>query len=187
VLATQNPIDMEGTYPLPEAQRDRFTARISMGYPDRASEVAMLGDHAALDPLDALQPVSDATHVRAVIGAVRRVYVSDAVKAYAVDLAEASRRAPEFRLGASPRATLQLLRAAKAWAAMNGREYVIPDDVQYLLGPTLAHRMLLTAEAHVSGRSPGETLVRIGQTVPIPGAGGPAGTHTADAATRGAR
>ncbi len=170
VLATQNPIDMEGTYPLPEAQRDRFTARISMGYPDRHAEIAMLGDHAAADPLDSLRPVSDATQVRALISAVRAVHVSEAIKAYAVDLAEATRRAPEIRLGASPRATLQLLRAAKAWAALEGREYVIPDDLQYLLANVLAHRLLLTAEAHISGRSAADLLGRIVQSTPIPGA-----------------
>ncbi len=172
VLATQNPVDMEGTYPLPEAQRDRFTARVSMGYPDRAAEIAMLAEHAALDPLDTLRPVSDATEVRALIGAVRQVFVSDAIKAYAVDLAEGTRRAGEFRLGASPRATLQLLRASKAWAAIGGREYVIPDDIQYLLSAVLSHRMLLTAEAHVAGRTASDVLGRLIQVTPIPtGAG----------------
>lgn len=175
VLATQNPVDMEGTYPLPEAQRDRFTARVSMGYPDRGAEIAMLGEHAAVDPLDSLQPVSDATEVRTLIAAVRSVYVSEAVKAYAVDLAEATRRAGEVRLGASPRATLQLLRAAKAWAALAGREYVVPDDLQYLLGPVLGHRLLLTAEAHVAGRTTADILNRIAHTTPIPVATGPAG------------
>jgi MoxR-like ATPase len=174
VLATQNPIDMEGTYPLPEAQRDRFTARISMGYPDRMSEIAMLNEHAALDPLHALRPVSDATEVRALIGAVRSVYVSEAIKAYAVDLAEATRRATEVRLGASPRATLQLLRAGKAWAALGGREYVIPDDLQYLLNSVLGHRLLLTAEAHVAGRSTTDILTRISRNTPIPAAAGSA-------------
>jgi MoxR-like ATPase len=172
VLATQNPIDMEGTYPLPEAQRDRFTARISMGYPDRAAEIAMLGEHAAIDPLDSLPSVSDATEVRSLISAVRSVYVSEAVKAYAVDLAEATRRAAEVRLGASPRATLQLLRAAKAWAALGGREYVIPDDLQFLLAPVFAHRLLLTAEAHVAGRTPNDLLTRVVQHTPIPAAAG---------------
>src|SRR5512140_3571257 len=172
VLATQNPIDMEGTYPLPEAQRDRFTARISMGYPDRTAEIAMLSEHASLDPLEGLHPVSDATEVRALIGAVRSVYVSESIKAYAVDLAEGTRRAAEVRLGASPRATLQLLRASKAWAALGGREYVIPDDLQYLLSPVLGHRLLLTAEAHVAGRSTGDLLARIGHTTPIPSAAG---------------
>jgi MoxR-like ATPase len=170
VLATQNPIDMEGTYPLPEAQRDRFTARVSMGYPDRNAEIAMLGEHAAVDPLDTLQPVSDATEVRSLIGAVRSVYVSESIKAYAVDLAEATRRAAEVRLGASPRATLQLLRASKAWAALAGREYVIPDDLQYLLGSVLGHRLLLTAEAHVAGRTTGDVLERIARATPIPAA-----------------
>jgi MoxR-like ATPase len=170
VLATQNPIDMEGTYPLPEAQRDRFTARISMGYPDRGSEIQMLGEHAAIDPLESLRPVSDAAEVRAMIAMVRRVHVSDAIKAYAVDLAEATRRAPEIRLGASPRATLQLVRAAKAWAALDGREYVIPDDLQYLVVHVLAHRLLLTSDAHLAGRTAEDILGRIAHTMPIPGA-----------------
>jgi MoxR-like ATPase len=170
VLATQNPIDMEGTYPLPEAQRDRFTARISMGYPDRRSEIQMLGEHAAVDPLEALQPVSDASEVRALISGVRGVHVAEGIKAYAVDLAEATRTASDVRLGASPRATLQLLRAAKAWAALEGREYVLPDDLQFMLVHVFAHRMLLTADAHVGGRSAGDTLREILRTVPIPSA-----------------
>jgi MoxR-like ATPase len=177
VLATQNPIDMEGTYPLPEAQRDRFTARISIGYPDRAAEIMMLGEHASADPLDSLRPVSDATEVRALISAVRRVHVTDAIKAYAVDLAEATRRAPEIRLGASPRATLQLLRAAKAWAALEGREYVIPDDLQYLLVRVVAHRLLMTSDAHIEGRTAEDLLSRIAQSVPIPAGAQPAGSR----------
>ncbi|WP_073391112.1 AAA family ATPase [Jatrophihabitans endophyticus] len=176
VMATQNPIDMEGTYPLPEAQRDRFTARISMGYPDRRAEVAMLSEHAAVDPLDSLRPVSDATEIRSLIAGVRAVYVSDAIKEYAVDLSEATRRSGDVRLGASPRASLQLLRSAKAWAALGGREYVIPDDLQYLLVPVLAHRLLLTAEAHVAGRSPADLLRRIAQVTPIPGTS-PSGSY----------
>jgi MoxR-like ATPase len=168
ILATQNPIDMEGTYPLPEAQRDRFMARISMGYPDRNAEILMLGEHASLDPLDSLNPVSDATEVRALIAAVRTVHVSEAIKAYAVDLADATRRASDVRLGASPRAALQLVRAAKAWSALAGRDYVIPDDLQYLLSPVFGHRLLLTAEAHVGGRTVADVITRIVRTVPIP-------------------
>src|SRR3954454_2830129 len=102
VLATQNPIDMEGTYALPEAQRDRFTARISIGYPDRAAEIQMLDEQAALDPIGSLRPVSDAAEVRSLIAGVRAVHVAGAVKAYAVDLADATRRSPDIRLGASP-------------------------------------------------------------------------------------
>ena len=168
VIATQNPIDMEGTYPLPEAQRDRFTARISMGYPDHAAEMAMLAEHASTDPLDALEPVSDAAEVRGLIGVVRAVHVAEGIKAYAVDLADATRRAVDVRLGASPRATLQLLRAAKAWAALDGRDYVIPDDVQALTGPVLAHRLLLTADASIGGRSPEDVLTKVVTAVPIP-------------------
>ena len=168
VLATQNPIDMEGTYPLPEAQRDRFTARISMGYPDHTAEIKMLGEHAAADPLDALKPVSDAGEVRALIKRVRAVHVAEGIKAYAVDLSEATRRAVDVRLGASPRATLQLLRSAKAWAALDGRDYVIPDDLQGLTSPVLAHRLLLTADASIGGRSPEEVLTKVVSAVPIP-------------------
>jgi MoxR-like ATPase len=168
VLATQNPIDMEGTYPLPEAQRDRFTARISMGYPDRRAEIQMLGEHAAIDPLDSLTPVSDAAEVRALIDGVRRVHVAEGIKSYAVDLAVATRNANDVRLGASPRATLQLLRAAKAWAAMDGREYVLPDDLQFMLIHVFAHRMLLTADAHVSGRTAEDVLAEIRRGVPVP-------------------
>jgi MoxR-like ATPase len=171
VLATQNPIDMEGTYPLPEAQRDRFTARISMGYPDRTAEIAMLSEHSATDPLEGLQPVSDAAEVKALIERVRAVHVAEGIKAYAVDIAEATRRAGDVRLGASPRATLQLLRAAKAWASLDGRDYVIPDDLQSLTGPVLAHRLLLTADASIGGRSAEDVLSKVVATVPIPAPG----------------
>ncbi|MCW2497534.1 MoxR family ATPase [Jatrophihabitans sp.] len=176
VLATQNPIDMVGTYPLPEAQRDRFTARISMGYPDRNAEIAMLSEHASADPLDVLLPVADAAEIRSLIAGVRAIHVAEALKAYAVDLAEATRQAVDVRLGASPRATLQLLRAAKAWAALDGRGYVIPDDLLFLLVPVLAHRLLLTADAHVAGRTPQDVLAQIARTVPIPQPAGSNGT-----------
>jgi len=170
VLATQNPIDMEGTYPLPEAQLDRFTARMSMGYPDRNAEIAMLSEHAATDPLESLVPVADAKEIRELIDIVRAVHVAEPIKAYAVDLADATRNSPDIRLGASPRATLQLLRASKAWAALDGRGYVIPDDLQRMSGPVLAHRLLLTAEAHIAGRSADTVLRTIVNSVPIPGA-----------------
>jgi len=168
VVATQNPIEMEGTYPLPEAQRDRFTARLSMGYPDPTAEMTMLADHAGHDPLDSLQPVSTATEVRALIGSVRRIHVSDAVRRYAVDLVNATRRAPDLRLGASPRAGLQLLRAAKAQAALTGREYVLPDDLQRLAQPVLAHRVLPTAEAQIARRSADAIVTDVLRSVPVP-------------------
>ncbi|GAB3142064.1 MoxR family ATPase [Micromonospora sonneratiae] len=153
VIATQNPIEMEGTYPLPEAQRDRFTARIAMGYPDAGAELAMLDAHGRVDPIHALRPVSDAATVRKLITTVRHVHVADAVKQYAVDLVTATREAPELRLGASPRATLQLLRTARAFAALEGRDYVLPDDLQALAVPVLAHRIIPTADAQLARRT----------------------------------
>ena len=149
VIATQNPMEMEGTYPLPEAQRDRFTARISMGYPSTEAELAMLDVHGSSSPLDSLEPVATASDVRDLIAAVRRVHVAEALKQYIISLVSATRSAPELRLGASPRATLHLLRASRARAALDGRDFVIPDDVQALAGPVLAHRLLPTAEAMV--------------------------------------
>ena len=143
VFATQNPTEMEGTYPLPEAQRDRFMARISMGYPDREAELAMLESRDGADPLAALRPVLSADDVRAMIAQVEQVFVAPSVKRYVVDLARATREHPAVRVGVSPRASLQLLRAAKAAAAVAGRGYVIPDDVQDLLGPVFAHRLVL--------------------------------------------
>jgi MoxR-like ATPase len=169
VVATQNPIEMEGTYPLPEAQRDRFTARISMGYPDPAAEMTMLADHAGRDPLDVLQPVSTATEVRRLIGGVQAVHVSDAVRRYAVDLVNASRRSPDLRLGASPRAALQLLRAGKAFAALDGgRDYVLPDDLQRLAQPVLSHRVLPTAESQIARRTADAIIGDLVARVPVP-------------------
>jgi len=158
VVATQNPIEMDGTYPLPESQRDRFTARVSVGYPDLAAELAMVDEHAAGDPLAQLRPVADARQVRAVIEVVRRVHVSPEVRPYAVELVTSTRRHPDLRLGASPRATLQLVRAARAQAAVSGRGFVVPDDVQAVAVPVLAHRLLLSAEA--AGRGSAAEIVR---------------------------
>jgi len=153
VVATQNPIEMDGTYPLPEAQRDRFTARVSVGYPDVGAELAMVDEHAASDPLDTLRPVADARRVHAMVEAIRRVHVGPEVRQYCVELVGATRRLPELRLGASPRATLQLVRAARAHAALAGRGFVVPDDVQAVAVPVLAHRLLLGPDAVTSRRS----------------------------------
>ena len=147
VIATQNPIEMEGTYALPEAQRDRFMARVSVGYPVEAAEIAMLDSHTTGNPLDDLEPVTDAAEIRKLIAIVGQVYVSEAVQRYAVALTAATRRSEELTLGASPRATLHLVRAAKAMAAMHGRDYVLPDDVHTLARPVLAHRLLPSVEA----------------------------------------
>ncbi|MEJ3658943.1 MoxR family ATPase [Actinomycetes bacterium KLBMP 9759] len=170
VIATQNPVEMDGTYPLPEAQRDRFTARISVGYPDAAAELAMVDEHAMQDPMYMLRPVTDARRISAVVEAVRRVHVGPEVRQYCVELVGTTRRLPDVRLGASPRATLQLVRAARAQAALAGRGFVVPDDVQSVAVPVLAHRLLLTPEAQASRRSATD-LVRtlVGrQAVPAP-------------------
>ena len=171
VIATQNPIEMEGTYPLPEAQRDRFMARLSMGYPSERAELAMLDSHGRTSPLDELEPVSDAREVAKLIDAVRAVHVSNAVRRYAIDVVTATRTSPQLRLGASPRATLHLVRAARAAAALDDRDYVLPDDIQALAVPVLAHRLLPTAEAQISRRSPEQVVTEVLARVPVAGPG----------------
>jgi len=168
VISTQNPIEMEGTYPLPEAQRDRFTARVAMGYPDAAAEIAMLDIHGGQDPVYDLVPVSDAAAVRRLIATVRDVHVADTVKQYAVNLVTATRESPDLRLGASPRATLHLLRTARAVAALEGRDYVLPDDLQALAVPVLAHRIIPTAEAQLSRRTTDAILADVVHRLPLP-------------------
>jgi len=168
VLATQNPSEMEGTYALPEAQRDRFMARVHMGYPDRSSEIQMLQAHSADEPLESLAPVTDAGEVRAMIDAVRQVYVAPTIDAYVVDLVSATRQHSHVRLGASPRAALHLLRAARASAALSGRGHVLPDDVQRLAVPVLAHRLVLTTDAHLSRTSAQDVVTEILARVPLP-------------------
>ena len=168
VIATQNPIEMEGTYPLPEAQRDRFMARVSMGYPVRAAELAMLESHSTASPLEDLEAVTDAAEIAKLIEVVNGVHVADAVKRYAIALVTATRSSPELRLGASPRATLHLVRAARAAAALDGRDFVLPDDVQALAGPVLVHRLLPAVEAQIGGRTADHILVDVLRAVPMP-------------------
>ncbi|WBB59892.1 MoxR family ATPase [Streptomyces sp. WMMC500] len=170
VVATQNPIEMEGTYPLPEAQRDRFMARLSIGYPSPEAELEMLDVHGGISPLGDLQPVAHAHDIVKLIDAVRTVHVADSVRRYAVDLVTSTRQHPELRLGASPRATLHLLRAAKAAAALAGREFTLPDDVQALAVHVLAHRLLPTAQAQLNRRTAEQIVAEILQQVPVPAA-----------------
>ncbi|MGX7762948.1 AAA family ATPase [Streptomyces angustmyceticus] len=174
VVATQNPVEMEGTYPLPEAQRDRFMARVSIGYPSPAAELQMLDVHGGASPLDDLQPVAHAHDILKLIDAVRSVHVAETVRRYTVDLVAATRTHPELRLGASPRGTLHLLRAAKASAALQGREYALPDDVQALAAPVLAHRLLPTAQAQLNRRTADQIVREIVQRVPVPDPSAPA-------------
>ena len=170
VIATQNPIEMEGTYALPEAQRDRFMARVSMGYPVEAAEIAMLTSHTHSRPLDDLEAVTDAGEIRKLSSIVAQVHVAPAVQQYAVAVTGATRRTDDLVLGASPRATLHLVRAAKAYAAIHGREYVLPDDIALLARPVLTHRLLPSVEATMGGRSVATVLETLVGSVPVPAA-----------------
>lgn len=144
VVATQNPLEMEGTYALPEAQRDRFMMRISMGYPDAAAETQMLRQRERVNPLASVRPIVSGAQITALSEWARWLYVSPAIEEYAVALARATRQHPDLRLGASPRATLQLVRAAKVAAALDAREFVIPDDITGVVHPVFAHRLIPT-------------------------------------------
>ncbi|MGW8484662.1 AAA family ATPase [Microbacterium sp. NPDC055903] len=169
VVATQNPLEMEGTYALPEAQRDRFMMRISMGYPDAAAEALMLRQRDTVNPLSTIRPVLGADDVRTLIAWARAVHVAPSVEQYAVALAQATRTDPSLHLGASPRSTLQLVRAAKVWAALDGREFVIPDDLADLLVPVFAHRLLPARGVHRAGAQPVEVaLAQILERVRVP-------------------
>ena len=168
VLATQNPIEQEGTYPLPESQLDRFTMRLSMGYPSRASELEILDMHGSRSPFEVLEAVSDPTIVTGLIEQAREVHVAPTLKRYVVDLTEATRNHPDIYLGASPRASLHLLKSARALAASRGRAYVVPDDIQDLAVPVVAHRLLLAPEAQMRGTSAEELLEGLLGRVPIP-------------------
>ncbi|GAA3861076.1 MoxR family ATPase [Tessaracoccus defluvii] len=168
VIATQNPIEMEGTYPLPEAQRDRFMARITMGYPARASEVAMLTHNAAGDRITEVRPVASAGQVSAAATVIRQVYVAPAINDYIVSIVEGTRNHPDLRLGASPRASLHLMRVARVVATLAGRDYVIPEDVQELAREVLAHRLLPTVEAQVARRDAGDIVSEIISATRLP-------------------
>jgi MoxR-like ATPase len=177
VVATQNPIEMEGTYALPEAQRDRFMARISMGYPDAGAEIAMLRSRETRSPLEDVEPVVSGQQLSAMILTARNVFVSQAVEQYVVRIAQATRTDAELRLGASPRATLQLVRAAKVRAALDGREFVLPDDINAIVAPVLVHRLIAANRTSgVARASVAEIIARIVAQTPVPlGAGGPLG------------
>ncbi|WP_247828472.1 AAA family ATPase [Arthrobacter antioxidans] len=167
VVATQNPIEMEGTYPLPEAQRDRFMARISMGYPDARAEADMLETHQSVSPLAAIRPVADVKDIAGMMRQVREVYVSPAVKDYTVAIGRATREHPRLRLGASPRSLLQLLRAAKAGAALEGRDFVLPDDIAAIADAVLAHRLLLDRKATSAGETASSIVADVLSRVPV--------------------
>jgi MoxR-like ATPase len=165
VVATQNPVDMDGTYALPEAQLDRFLMRLAVGYPDHAAEVAVLAGTAAVGEIPS---VATADEVGAMIAEARAAHVAPALLDYVVELTAATRTLPDLRLGASPRASLALLRAARVIALASGRGYVTPEDVRRLAAPVLAHRLLLTSDAEVRGRTPADVVAEVLGRVPVP-------------------
>ena len=168
VIATQNPIEHEGTYPLPESQLDRFLMRVSVGYPARDAELDILDAHGDHNTLADIGPVATAADIQGMINAVRTVHLAPSLKSYLVDLADASRRHPHLALGMSPRATLSLQRVSRARAASQGRAYVIPDDIKTLAQPVLAHRLLVTPEAQLQGITSGDAVEEILAAVPVP-------------------
>ena len=168
VIATQNPLEHEGTFPLPESQLDRFMMRLSMGYPSRNSELEILDTHGTHSKLEELRPVADAGIVMKLVEIARQVHVAPSLKRYIVDLTESTRDHPDIYLGASPRASLYLLKAARAAAASRARDYVIPDDIKDLAVPVLAHRILLSPEAQMRGSSVEDVLDGLLGRVPIP-------------------
>ena len=168
VVATQNPIEYEGTYPLPEAQLDRFTARVSLGYPPLAEEAKMLAEQTTDPPLDHLEAVADRDDVLAAIEAARSVYVEPSVGKYVVTLLHHTRESPRLALGASPRAGIALLRMAKARAVARGRDYVLPEDVQAVAVPVLEHRLIVAPEARAAGVAGAEVVREALDRTPAP-------------------
>ena len=168
VMATQNPVELEGTFPLPEAQVDRFLLRIAIGYPSEAEENAILERFRLADPLPDLQAVTSAEEIMSLQSERRQVRVEESVRNYIVQVARATRTHNEIELGASPRATLSLYQSAQAWAAIQGREYVLPDDVKAMAPHVLTHRLMISPQAQLRGRQPEELVAAIVDTVPVP-------------------
>ncbi len=168
VIATQNAVEMTGTYPLPEAQLDRFFARIALGYPDRESETDILRSQQVAHPLDLVKNVINLDVLLEMQAAVRDVFVHETIRGYIVDVVRATRESNQFLVGASPRGSLHLMRAAQASAAVSGFDFVRPDDVKYMAGPVLAHRVMPRAELRVKGQSPEDIIDQTLENVPSP-------------------
>jgi MoxR-like ATPase len=168
VLATQNPIEYEGTYPLPEAQLDRFTMRLSIGYPALAEEARMLSEQTSEPPLESLEPVASASEITAVVDEAKGIFVEESVNRYVVALLRQTRGDDRLYLGASPRAGIALLRVAKALALAEGREYALPDDVKAVAVPVLAHRLILGPEARAAGLSAADLVTQSVERTPVP-------------------
>lgn len=168
ILATQNPIELEGTFPLPEAQIDRFLLRVKLGYPTEGDENAILTRFRRSDPLESLSPVADPTTLRALIDQVRDIHVEESVQHYIVQIARRTRENEEIALGASPRATLALYRVSQAWAAIRGQSFVTPDHVKFVTPYVLTHRVMISPQMRIRGRTPQEVITDIINTVPVP-------------------
>ncbi len=174
VIATQNPLEHEGTYPLPEAQLDRFMMRLVIGYPDRSDSLQILDRHGLTSQFDAIKPVVSGEEINEMIDIARRIHVADSIREYIVDLVEGTRRHGEIMLGASPRSALFIQRVARARAAMDGRDYVTPDDVKALAEPVLSHRMSLRPEAHMRGTTMASVIEGVLSHLRVPGTSKPA-------------
>ena len=168
VMATQNPVELEGTFPLPEAQIDRFLLRVLIGYPSEKEEGAILERFRDSDPLADLQATTTPEELMALQAERRQIRVEETVRDYVVRVARATRQHDEIMLGASPRATLALYQAAQAWAAIQGREYVLPDDVKTMAPHVLTHRLMISPQAQLRGRQPSELVADIVDSVPVP-------------------
>jgi MoxR-like ATPase len=168
VMATQNPIEHEGTYPLPESQLDRFFMRISVGYPARDAELEMLEAHGDHDALDDIGAVTTAAEVAALAAQTKAVHIAPSLKSYLVEVADATRKHPRLAMGMSPRAVLNMQRAARARAAAAARNYVVPDDIKALAEPVLAHRLVVTPEAQLAGMRPIDVLGEVLRSIPVP-------------------
>ena len=168
VMATQNPIEFMGTFPLPEAQLDRFLIKISVGYPDAESERSVLSMHQMDDPFETLQAVATPEDIINIQNEVKKVFVHENLEKYIVSIVSATRNHPSVRLGASPRASLALYRTAQATAYINGRDFVIPDDIQKMVIPVMAHRIILSQETKFSNTTADDVLNEIKKTVPVP-------------------
>lgn len=173
VLATENPIDYEGTFPLPEAQLDRFLVRIALGYPGRQGELEMLDRQHQRHPLESLRQVTSVDDLRTAQDAVKTVHVAPSIREYIVSLVEATRKHDEVFLGASPRGSIALFNASRAWAAVRGRDFVLPDDVKFLAVPTLAHRIIVGPSARMQGYDSRSVMNDLLRTVPVPQASAP--------------
>ncbi len=169
VLATQNPIEYEGTFPLPEAQLDRFFVKVTIGYPTVTEEISVIEDQQLAHPLTAIEPVTTAEKILQVQEKIKSVFLADSVKRYIVEITQETRTADSVYLGASPRGSLALARASQAWAAMYGRNYVIPDDVKMLAEATLGHRIILSSSARLKEMRPGDLIRDILGKIPVPG------------------